>query len=162
MILQSEKKELKSSQKYNNQHYMHLYSLPDLVLVDCCISVMTSTPFSLILVSLDSLIFLLFTMILFDRCCVAHHLQRCCGTQPFFLASATFSPVQFQPHVAIAWDLGEGFLSFLTRVLGMFNLCSGNIQASNLSSSCLDNLGLIYSSIAVIFNIPYFLCLSSA
>ena len=43
--------------------------------VGCCISVMTSTPFSLILVSLDSLIFLLFTMILsdFSRCCVAHH-----------------------------------------------------------------------------------------
>ena len=59
--------------------------------VGCCISVMTLTPFSLILISLDFLILLLFIMILsnFSRCYVAHHIQRCCETQPFFLASAT-------------------------------------------------------------------------
>ena len=45
------------------------------LLVSCYISVMTSTPFSLILILLDFLIFLLFTMILsdFSRCCVAYH-----------------------------------------------------------------------------------------
>ena len=58
--------------------------------VSCYISVMTSTPFFLIVIVLDSLIFLLFTMILSDlsRYCVALHPQRCCRIAIFF-ASAT-------------------------------------------------------------------------
>ena len=73
MIPKSEKKELKSSQKYNNQQVLGLVKSIDACSVGCCISVMTLTPFSLIVVSLDSLIFLLFTMILsdFSRYCVA-------------------------------------------------------------------------------------------